>query len=200
MQPILNIPRPSISEVQKYLNQWQSLANYTLQDSALNKLFLELVPNNTDICDVLLKSVALNDFYSTNIFAIYPVADHIIKIPKIDERLKVGDIMLVDELKKVTIQNKEKNFYSFATKYCSHHNPLDFPIYDSYVEKVLIYFNGIYHFSNFKKSELKEYVKFKNILLDFQKFFELQEFNLRQIDRYLWLLGKEKFPGYKVSK
>lgn len=32
------------------------------------------------------------------------------------------------------------------------------------------------------------------ILLDFQKNYGLEDFNLKQIDKYLWQLGKEKFP------
>ena len=75
-------------------------------------------------------------FYSTNIFKIYPVAKHILNL-NIDERLKSGDPTLVDEIAKINIGGKEKYFYSFASKYCSHHNQLDFPIYDSYVHKVL---------------------------------------------------------------
>jgi hypothetical protein len=35
---------------------------------------------------------------------------------------------------------REINFYSFATKYCSHHKPEMYPIYDSYVDKMLGYF------------------------------------------------------------
>ncbi|MDE8719163.1 hypothetical protein PZH37_19535, partial [[Eubacterium] siraeum] len=86
-----------------------------------------------------MKVVALNDFYITNIFSVYPVAKHILSLD-IDTRLKAGDVSLVSDIQKVTINGVEKNFYSLATKYCSHHRPLDYPIYDSYVEKVLCYF------------------------------------------------------------
>ena len=37
----LNIPKPSIEEVEKYLKIWNSLENYSLQERALNKLFLD---------------------------------------------------------------------------------------------------------------------------------------------------------------
>ena len=33
------------------------------------------------------------------------------------------------------INGKKKNLYSFASKYCSHHNPEAYPIYDSYVDE-----------------------------------------------------------------
>lgn len=32
---------------------------------------------------------------------------------------------LVSDIQKVTINEVERNFYSFATKYCSHHRPMD---------------------------------------------------------------------------
>ena len=88
----------------------------------------------------------------------------------------------------------EKNFYSFATKYCSHHNPLDYPIYDSYVDVILRYFRNRDAFSSFADSDLKDYVHFKGALIDFRMFYGLQEYNLKLIDRYIWLLGKEYFP------
>ena len=35
---------------------------------------------------------------------------------------------LVNDIAKITINGKDKYFYSFATKYCSHHFPIIFPI------------------------------------------------------------------------
>lgn len=187
-------PKPCFSEVNKYLNKWKNLEGYTSQEEALNKLFLELLPGNSEIADILLKASCLNDFYSTRIFAIYPVAKRILSIKDLDKRLKAGDIKLVCELGNVKIGDDKRYFYSFATKYCSHHNPIAFPIYDSYVEKVLVYFNKVDEFSSFKIKDLKDYITFKGILLDFQRYYKLERFNLKEIDRYLWLLGKKFFP------
>lgn len=131
-----NVPNPSSEQVEHYLQAWDELENYHLQEDALDKLFFTLCPENTEMPDILLKVAALNDFYSTNIFSVYPVAKHILAL-NIDARLDSGDVALVSDLQKVTINGVEKNFYSFSTKYCSHHKPLDYPIYDSYVEKVL---------------------------------------------------------------
>ena len=36
---MLEIPRPCKKEVEKYLKRWDSLENYVLQESSLNKLF-----------------------------------------------------------------------------------------------------------------------------------------------------------------
>ena len=190
---MIGIPTPCKKEVIKYLKLWDSLENYVLQESSLDKLFFETYSKNTDINDILIKASSLNDFYSTNIFSIFPVAKHILEL-NIDERLKKGDETLVNDIATITINGKEKHFYSFATKYCSHHFPTVFPIYDSFVEKVLLYFNKKDKFYKFKKEDLKNYKKFKEILIEFKRFYGIDEYNLKDIDRYLWQLGKEYFP------
>lgn len=111
----------------------------------------------------------LNDFYSTNIFKVFSVAKHIQSINNIDYRMSSGDVELVNEIAKITIEDKEKNFYSFATKYCSHHNQNDYPIYDYYVVKMLLHFKKKDHFCEFKRQDLKDYPKFKSILEEFRK-------------------------------
>lgn len=189
---MVNVPKPSKNEVIKYLNLWDSLENYVLQENSLDKLFFKTYPNNIDINDILIKTSSLNDFYSTNIFSVFSIAKHILEL-NIDERLKSGDETLVDDIARVTINGKKK-FYSFASKYCSHHYPTAFPIYDSYVEKVLMHFQKKDNFSNFKKNDLKNYKKFKSVLVDFKKYYDIDQYNLKDIDRYLWQLGKEYFP------
>lgn len=106
-----------------------------------------------------------------------------------------GDVTLVNDIAKVTIDNGPvKNFYSFATKYCSYPKLLDFPIYDSYVDRLLRYFRDVDGFYSFSNDDLKDYVKFKHILLEFGNFYDLAPYTLKDIDKYLWQLGKEKFP------
>lgn len=188
-----DIPQPSVQEVEKYLKLWNTLENYSLQENALNKLFFELAPFNKEISDILLKSATLNDFYSTNIFSIYPVAKHILSLD-IDERLKMGDETLVDDMKTVVINNKSLKLYSFVTKYCSHHNPKDFPIYDSFVDKVLRYFRDMDNFSEFNNDNLKNYKRFKEILNDFRMFYGLHRYSFKEMDKFLWQFGKEYFP------
>ncbi|AET69174.1 hypothetical protein Desor_3706 [Desulfosporosinus orientis DSM 765] len=192
--PRVEVPLPSKSEVEKYKRHWETLESYLFQEKALEKLFLKTYPNNTDINDVLIKVAVLNDFYSTNIFFPFQVAKHIFSL-KIDDRLQAEDMTVVNDIAKVTMDNGTvKNFYSFATKYCSHHKPLDFPIYDSYIDRMLRYFrdaDGFFHFSNL---DLKHYRDFKKVLVQFREFYSLADYTLQEIDRYLWLLGKEKFP------
>lgn len=191
-------PKPCVEEVTRYLDTWNKLENYVFQESSLDKLF-RCFPLNVDMNDILLKCSCLNDFYSTNIFSVFSVAKNIFEL-NIDDRLKMGDVSLVSDIAAVNISGKEKTFYSFATKYCSHHYPEMFPIYDSYVDKVLWYFQQEYNFGEFKRKDLKHYPPFKDILSKFSQFYGLERFNLKEIDRYLWLLGKEFFLRSYQSK
>ncbi|MDD5602562.1 MAG: hypothetical protein PHG48_00580 [Eubacteriales bacterium] len=76
-----------------------------LQEEALNLLFFKLSPENKNISKILLKVSVLNDFYSTNIFKVYPVAKKIMSL-NIDDRLQRGDVTLVDDIKEVMISGK----------------------------------------------------------------------------------------------
>jgi hypothetical protein len=192
-----NIPQPTKETVTEYLEKWKRLAGYTEQEDALFLLFRETYPTNTNLSEVLIKCSSLNDFYGTNIFNVYPIAKHIVNM-SIDARLADGDPKLVNDISRghgiTSKSGKELHLFSFATKYCSHHNPLDFPIFDSYVEKLLVYFRNADRFSAFRNEELRDYLVFKRVILDFRKEYQLDDFDLKQIDQYLWQFGKDMFP------
>lgn len=181
---------PTPNYLSGYLQRWESLENYRLQEQSLALLFKEFCPSNSVLEQVLLKVSALNDFYSTNIFDTFSVAKHIRELI-IESRLKAGDLSLVNEMALVTIRDKKRNFYSFASKYCSHHFPDSYPIYDSYVEKMLLHYARTDRFSSFRKDDLKQYESFVRIIREFQTYYRLHQFSLRQIDIFLWLAGKD---------
>ena len=187
---------PSPQEVAEYEQRWKTLADYVNQEDALNKLFFTLCPENKELSDILIKCSSLNDFYSTNIFKVHNVAKHYLN-QNIDERLAMGDLNLVMDLANIEINGKNFFFYSFATKYCSHHRPDKYPIYDSYVNKLLKYFRNRDGFMAFKEADLKKYSSYYNIIQSFKSFYGLQAFSVKQIDKYLWQLGKEVFNRYK---
>ena len=187
---------PSVSKVNEYILKWDLLDDYVSQERALDKLFLELCKYNNCIEDILIKCSALNDFYSTNIFKVHNVAMHYLH-KNIDRRLKEGDLSLVEDLAHITISGKSFNFYSFASKYCSHHRPDIYPIYDSYVHQLMKYFRNRDGFCIFKEKDLRNYQSYYAIIQEFQKFYGLDSFTVKQIDKYLWLLGKEAFNRYK---
>ncbi len=190
----MNIEFPTKEKVKEYLHKWDTLENYVLQESSLRKLFIETYPQNVDMDDVLIKVCSLNDFYSTNIYSPFIVAKHIVAL-NIDKRLQNNDLKLVNEIATVKVnENKTINFYSFATKYCSHHKPMIYPIFDSYVEKLLMYFKKKDNFAKFNRMDLRNYVIYKEILLAFREYYNLNEFNVKEIDKYLWQAGKDYFP------
>lgn len=111
-----------------------------LDEESLSYLFNETYPHNTNLKEINIKVSALNTLYSTHLRSYtFNVAKHIHSLA-IDDRLKQGDITLVDDIIK-TPRGEGKQFrcYSFATKYCSFHRPDIFPIYDSYVDKLLVH-------------------------------------------------------------
>jgi len=166
------IPKPSEKSISRYLKEWDTLEKYTLQESSLGKLFHVHCQENRDIESVLLKVSALNDFYSTNIFDTYTVAKHILNLD-IDSRLKSGDRTLVNDIALVNTGAKTRNFYSFASKYCSHHYPDEFPIYDSYVDKMLRHYRKVDKFNKFNNEELKSYPRFINVIEALREFYHV---------------------------
>ena len=195
---IPQIPRPTKESVTEYLEKWKQRSDYIEQEDALSLLFRKTYPTNTNLSEVLIKCSSLNDFYRTNIFSIYPIAKHIISLD-IDSRLISGDPKLVNDISRghgiKSTSGKELHLFSFATKYCSHHNQIDFPIFDSYVEKLLIHFRKADGFAVFRNNELRgDYLVFKNVIQNFREAYNLQDFNLKQIDQYLWQFGKDVFP------
>lgn len=192
--PKMSVPlRPNARLISKYLLLRDQLENYRLQEASLTLLFDSFCPENDKIEHVLLKVSALNDFYSTNIFDTYSVAKHILS-KQIDARLEANDYSLVNDIATVSIKGRPKNFYSFASKYCSHHKPDRYPIYDSYVEKMLTHYDATDKFGGFDKAELKSYERFIQIIEKFRRYYGLEKYSLRDIDNFLWLAGKEWFP------
>lgn len=187
-----HLPTPTPEIVRSYLIKWDKLDRYPEQERAIDRLYFEYAPKNEDLEDILLKSATLNDFYSTRIRVITSVGKHIQSM-HIDQRLDAGDLTLVDELKVVPMGGRTIQFYSFTTKYCSHHRPDIFPIYDSLVSEVFRYFKKKDNFHDFKNEELKIYLRFHEIYLAFRDFYDLGEFSLKELDKYLWLMGKEYF-------
>ena len=199
----LKIPTPCVAEVEKYLNIWNTAKEYEkyrYQEKSVVMMFKEKYPANTKIEEILVKVSVLNDFYGTNIRDTFSVAQHIVNIANIDSRLVNADIALIDDIARVKIKGKEIRFYSFATKYCSHHNPTQYPIFDNFVSKVLVhfekqnqFFNKQNQFYSFKVNDLRGYDLYKTVVFEFRKFFGLERFCLRKLDLYLWSLGKEYF-------
>lgn len=186
---ILEIPTSSL--VIRYNQKFENDERYYLADQAIIKLFSKF-SENTDIKDILLKISVINDLYSTNIFATFEMAKHILSL-KVDVAIKKGDPEVVNKIAQITISNKKKNFYSFATKYCNWHNQMKYPIYDNFVDKILRKYRDETKFYDFNNDDLRDYAKFLEILHKFRTHFKLDDFNFKKIDKFLWMYGKEVF-------
>jgi len=193
--------KPDNKVLRKWLGEWERSTGYPEQEAALEKLFTELLPTNTDLSDVLIKVCALNDFYSTNIYDVFTVAKKI-KEMNIDSELfsDAPHPELVNKLNNEVYENSspKRHIYSFATKYFSHHKPEMYPIYDSYVDKMLRYYRDKSDFGEvcpFNDKKLLDYEKFCSIVMKFKEFYQL-EGTVKDIDKMLWQMGKYHFPKY----
>jgi hypothetical protein len=177
----------------------QSFVNYTdfqNADEAVRKVF-QTFPQNTDLSDILVKVAVLNTFYKTGIFDVIKISQHILRINNIDERIKQGDLSLVDEIKSghgIQYRNgNEIEFLSFATKYCHWHRPDIYPIYDQFSAKTLYELQKNFKFFNGRitQKDLKDYKKYKEVLDCCINFFEFgDDWRYKMIDQALWIYGK----------
>lgn len=160
---------------------------------------LRAFPGNTVTADILLKVVVINQIYSTGILAVQPVAERI-QAADIDAALQAGDpdvVHRIDRLQFVTAAGKviDRSIYSFATKYCAHHQPRHYPIYDGIISAKLLAYQKRDGFTRpFSHADLRTYATFKTVMLAFQAQYGLTACSLRDIDQFLWVLGKGQLP------
>lgn len=198
------------------LNEWKDLGAYTIQEEILCNLFRKY-PANSNFEEVVYKTTMLDSFYSTNLrfndktlsadkdskSGIIEVARVILNITDFDERVKNGDIKLVDQIVNTAKQDKSmKSVYSFATKYCSFHNPKVYPICDSFVKEELKYYrNQKVNEFKFKNEDLENYSGFVNVVNIFMNKFNLiDKYTIKQVDQYLWLVGKKRYAKKQNAK
>ncbi|HJX84273.1 MAG TPA: hypothetical protein VJ723_08020 [Candidatus Angelobacter sp.] len=150
-----------------------------LSECALAQLLQEF-PHNIEISHVLLKVVVLNRLYNTQIYAVETVARHIAGLP-IDPLLKAGSPEAFDLIAKVRIGDRPFNFFSFASKYCSWHNPTSYAIYDQRADDCLWAYKKQDRFTNFKRKDLDSYEKFLAVVTAFRDFYGLKLAHLQAV-------------------
>lgn len=116
---MINLQIPTNDLLDKYIDEFNNDERYYPADQAIINLF-EAFPNNKKLEDILLKVIAINDLYSTNILGTFNMAKHIQRL-NIDKGLKQGKPDIVNQIAtghgiRTKKNNKELNFYSFATK------------------------------------------------------------------------------------
>lgn len=186
---LLEPPTPQL--IERYVEQFRGDERYFLADEAILSLF-QTFPRNLRLQDILLKISVLNDLYGTNIYATFTMARHIHALD-IDPHLAAHSTEIVDHIAHVTFAGKLRHVYSFATKYCSWHDQSSYPIYDSFVERVLLAYRAQDAFHDFTKVQLRGYTKYKQTLEAFRTFYGLTDYSFKLLDKALWLHGKAHF-------
>lgn len=160
--------------------------NELILDSALNKM-----PENNDISIVAMKISLIDITNGTNLSRNLGTADGLYKLAKkitqidFDNRVKAGDLSLVEELARWTKENIGKNLFSFISKYCLYHNVHcykkdDYAIFDSVlcnnlykyitsdnyfkITKEKLYKNSFYKMKD--KYSYKKYMDILNFIID----------------------------------
>ena len=185
--------KPSKKDAEWFIANWKDEGKFSAPVKVMFNL-CKTYPKNDNLEEVLLKCATINAFSSTNVLDLYSMAKHIVDM-HIDEKLNSNNYSIIKDLSEVIIGGKSRKFYSFATKYCHYHNPEFFPIYDSYVAKVLCSFP---EFKIIKIKELREYQTFVDTLNEFRHYYGL---NLTYInlDKYLWRLGRWYLNPYETT-
>lgn len=158
---------------------------YGEENKAL-KSILRRYPLHNSIDEIICKISVIDVTHSTHVgihkkhFSIVDLASKIKNINNIDERLKVGDYLLIDEIANI----EGVNMLSFASKYCTCHNQMiygkdDYYKFDNVVSKTINYRKRNYH----EYSKLLDKIIEKNNLQKIQKIRE-------KLDYYFWYNNK----------
>ena len=184
-------------DIQKTLPMWD------LTDKALRKLNECYEGFDLDAC--MIKVAAVNALYSTNVYAITRMAEHIhatlqreefgaiteknsVELVESIADLKLSATRIVQELDPDDItgpkQHKKRQFRSFASKFCAFFvNPDLFPIYDEAAREAIKH-----HLPAEDVDQLLTYSAFMKNVHAVSDWSELQV-GYKEIDRYLWLRG-----------
>ena len=161
---------------------------------------LNAYPTNDDLNIIAMKIAIIDVTNSTHLslyksqLSLYDLADFILNIDGIDERLAKGDPSLVNIIAKNT---GAINLFSFASKYCTYHNVEiyerdDYSIFDGIVRKMLPkYVKGL---SSNKIDSWRisySYERFNNCIGEFLDKKDIHvPFRRRKFDHFLWYANR----------
>lgn len=209
-----DIVLPTPDFIDKKIKEFDN--NEQLNEKALELLF-NTFKSNTDEKEILLKVVTLNNRYSagltdnflskekcdiyekenkrkpTNVIV---MTKHISKIESEYHYFSKEDdpILIVNELRRI---EGYQNSYSFATKYVAWtFRDKNIPIVDGYVKSLLYHINKKECFyEKLVWNDLEDYLTYCKVYELFVEHFKLEKYSYKQIDKYLWLYGKELAQG-----
>jgi hypothetical protein len=190
------LPRPTVELVEAECKAFD-LENW-LAEEALGQLRAQF-PLNTDILHVLLKVLVLNKLYGTMIrdIEVETVAKHIVGLG-IDPLLAQGSLQAVTL---ITDCPNVRQYLSFASKFCSWHNPTAYPIYDGNVRECLSSYQKQDSFAQFRnKEDLYYYQKLFDAVLAFRSHYGLNSLTFKQLDKFMYRVGGQILKARKGQK
>ncbi|MCD8289951.1 MAG: hypothetical protein LUC91_00430 [Prevotella sp.] len=175
----------------KCFSYWDELVGYPQQEEMLKNLFGNC-PTNKDSDKVMIKVATLDSCYSTHLPSVYKMSERILGINDFDKMLQAGNLDLIDEMCKMEGYKP----FSFSSKYCSHHCHKIYPIYDSLVAGLLIYYQATDNFMengerlSYNKLKKSYATSFYPTIKKFRQYYDLEQYDFKQLDRVLWTLCK----------
>ena len=186
-----------------------------LKEDSLEMLFRGLPELENDARMILVKVTCLNEFYSTRLNSnpaksspsrkiavdIATMAEHIsmlIENQELADLIAFGDAKAVDLIR--WIPNKAAGIYSdaysFATKYCSWHNPEAYPIVDGYSKAMVYYlfcslFGTMLEGVRITYSALQDYETFCRLFNELKTWINnrcapSKEYSVKDCDKLFW--------------
>lgn len=164
------------TSLRKYLDIFTSQEMYFVNDLKNLEVFAKY-PNNVNADDIVVKLSAMNDMDIIKNTLMDDMIAHILDL-KIDDRIKKGDLSVVEDIANIEAKGKTFHLLHFASVYCNFHRPDVFPIYSEQ------------HIDFYKK-----YIKENNLSLDPEKINTYEVFSkaLDDLVKRLSLTGKMNY-------
>ncbi len=178
--------------VKQMIKECEKDPDYARTELAISEL-IKKFPNNTELSEIVWKVSLINDLYHANMWSTFVMAEHIHSL-SIDSLIMPGSVEseeIVNRIAALRIGSSTRYCYSFATKYCSWHNQLAYPMFDSAVREVLGTYKRKDNFDKFNLNDLKDYTKFKPVMRRFKDNYNLEGLDYKQIDKFLWWYGRK---------
>jgi hypothetical protein len=169
-------------QIQVAVELHDTLEQWHLSDNALRRLHQALPHFDEEAC--LLKSIAVNQLYGTQVLAIIPMAKNVQRVLSQPGASEKGTA-LVDQIAALTLNGTTRRCTSFAAKFCHFFvNENGFPIYDEMAKQAI----KLHLSDQYSSGNTKPYVTFCD---NFGRLRGAIGFRglPRAMDRYLWIVG-----------
>jgi len=184
--------------LQKYLDIYAGQETYFSNDTRSLEFYKEY-PLNKNRQDIIQKISVIADADLHKFNAQDDLADHILKL-NIDPRLAKGDLSVVEDIAKLTLNGVGKNLLHAASEYCNLHRPDVFPIYSEqhfpfYKQYIKEHKLGI------NPEDLNQYQVFAKALNDIIDRYHIRgKLNYLQMRKFAWIYAAKVLAEAHPSK